>query len=124
MFASKKEVRTSQSSETREPSRRRGSADESANPAWHRLATRVQAQLTIFEPGDAAEEEAEQVSKTVMRSPGGSQPAILQRPQSRELERVCENCEEEENVQREARGANAANRNSLPHPSLGSGLQV
>ncbi|MBC8289034.1 MAG: DUF4157 domain-containing protein, partial [Planctomycetes bacterium] len=87
-----------------ESPRRRENQAKSANPVWHRLATRVQTQLTVSEPGDAAEEEAEQVAETVMRSPAGLQPAITQRPQTRDLHRECADCAEEEGVQREAKG--------------------
>ncbi|HEX7333262.1 MAG TPA: hypothetical protein VF290_17300 [Pyrinomonadaceae bacterium] len=59
-----------------------------SNPVWQTLAMRplsLQAKLKVSQPGDAAEQEADQVAEKVMRHSG-----------ERYVQRMCSACEEEE----------------------------
>jgi len=59
------------------------------NPLWQRLAARLQPKLTVNQPGDPYEQEADRVADQVMRMPAGEA-----------LQRMCPACEEELEVQR------------------------
>jgi hypothetical protein len=59
------------------------------NPLWHVLSTRLQPKLTVNQPGDSYEREADRVADEVMRIPEG-----------RSVQRMCAACEEEIQVQR------------------------
>lgn len=59
-----------------------------SNPVWQTLAMRplsLQAKLKVSQPGDAAEQEADQVAEQVMRQSGEAK-----------VQRMCSACEEEE----------------------------
>lgn len=66
--------------------------------ACHACPTRVQAKLTVNQPGDKYEQEADRVAEQVMRMP---EPKTLQRAaidrqtQDIHIQRLCPECEEE-----------------------------
>jgi Domain of unknown function (DUF4157)/Novel toxin 16 len=66
-------------------------------PGWSFAKLPIQAKLTVGEPGDKLEQEADQVADRVMRMPDPAAGGVLQRK--------CAGCEDEEkNVQRKADG--------------------
>jgi hypothetical protein len=78
-----------------------------ANPLWRALATRIQPRLTVNQPGDEYEREADRVADLVTRMPvpaGGAVPA---------LRRKCAACDEE----LQAKGEPGAARDGSPVPA-------
>ena len=80
------------------------------NPVWQSLATGLQAKLTVSQPGDPYEVEADRVADRVMRMPAPPSHATELSFSSFNpgtLQRKCTSCEEEEekNVQRKQSGA-------------------
>jgi hypothetical protein len=64
----------------------------------------IQAKLTVNQPGDRFEQEADQVAESVMRSaaPGAPLPAVTPVPASG-LQRKCEHCAAEEGEEKEGK---------------------
>jgi hypothetical protein len=63
----------------------------------------IQAMLTVSQPGDQYEQEADRVAEQVMRMPDQATPAVVRPegpPQISRLQRKCEQCEEEQ-IQRQ-----------------------
>ena len=63
----------------------------------------IQAMLTVSQPGDQYEQEADRVADQVMRTPDQTAPATVRPgdlPQISSLQRTCAQCEEEE-IQRQ-----------------------
>ncbi len=71
------------------------------NSGWQRMATRV----AISEPGDAAEREADRVAEQVVQH--GAAPAIQASAQG--VQRMCSQCEEQDERQVVQRSASASN---------------
>jgi outer membrane protein OmpA-like peptidoglycan-associated protein len=59
-----------------------------ASPIWHKLATRIQTKLTVNQPGDEYEREADRVAEQVMRMPAGADSGSA-------VQRKCAGCEDE-----------------------------
>lgn len=63
----------------------------SPGPLWRQLASRLQPKLTVNQPGDPYEQEADRVADRVVQMPAGES-----------LQRMCPACEDELQVQRES----------------------
>lgn len=85
------------------------------NPLWQSLALRplgIQPKLTVSHPNDPFEQEADHVADQVMRmatSPSGESRLLFSSHSSREAQRKCASCEEEEEKtpQRKEQGGSA-----------------
>ena len=87
-----------ETSSDREPPEARPAAlrAEKSNPVWQSLAARpvsLQFKLKVSQPGDAYEEEADEVADQVMRMADVSSKLEESEPQ---VQRMCDECEEEE----------------------------
>lgn len=98
------------------------------NPLWQSLALSpagIQTKLTIGEPNDPYEHEADQVAERVMRMatpPGISDKLSFTARTSPKAQRKCASCEDEEKVQRKEAGPSADAPTSPPvvHDALNS----
>src|SRR5438132_7212842 len=74
-----------------------------SNPVWNRIATRIQAKLTVSTPGDPEEREADRIADRIMRTP-------------ERLQRKCAACEEEDvtRLQRKDNGNTNESSSSVP----------
>src|SRR5215510_12743315 len=87
------------------------------NNLWQSLALsslRLQPKLSISQPGDADEREADHIADRVMRM-ASPQPACSCSHSSEKVQRKCAGCEEEERVQRKATGAEAVDTANVDH---------
>ena len=76
-----------------------------SNPVWHSLAVRpfvLQAKLNVSQPGDVYEREADQIADQVMRMAVVPEKVEESEPQ---VQRMCDECEEEEELNRKVDGA-------------------
>ena len=89
-------------------------SEPESSPTWQMLAMRpggVQAKLTVSQPGDPFEQEADRVADRVMRMEAPSET----------IQRKCDGCEEEEQLQRKETGGEAVESTpSVVHDSLTS----
>lgn len=87
------------------------------NRMWQALAVRpigVQAKLSISQPGDSDEREADQIADRVMRM-ASPQAACSCSPSSEKVQRKCASCEEEERIQRKSKGAETVDTANVDH---------
>src|SRR6185295_16965699 len=89
-------------------------SEPESSPTWQMLALRpggVQAKLTVSQPDDPFEQEADRVADRVMRMDA---PGVT-------VQRMCAGCEEEEELQRKETGSEAVETTpSMVHDSLTS----
>src|SRR5262245_25023951 len=76
-----------------------------SNPVWRSLAVRpavIQSKLTVSQAGDPHEHEADEIADRVMRMPQPyrSAPLPISLRSSAEAQLKCDECEEEQKVQR------------------------
>jgi len=91
------------------------------------LATnRIQAKLTVSNPGDASEREADRVAGEVMRRPE-SQPGLTVQPSPLSIQRKCTKCEEERKQQpmhdEEEKIVQAKTADALVAPEVSGGFE-
>lgn len=88
-----------------------GKATPAQNPAWQSLALRssgIQTKLTVSEPGDAFEQEADRVAEHVMRMAAGPKGFSVSGGGPPQVQLKCGPCEDEDKeLQRKEQGGNA-----------------
>jgi hypothetical protein len=81
---------------------------------------RVQAKLTINQPGDIYEQEADRIADEVMRMPDAAPAAVSRSTSAATVQRKCAACEEEENLHRSETGPGPAVAPPIVHDVLSS----
>ena len=85
----------------------------------------LQPKLTVSQPNDQYEQEADRVAETVMRMPDKSSKTFLTPSDPPHIQRMCNGCkEEEEEVQRKASTQDHHTGFELEHPTGGQPLPV
>lgn len=103
-----------QSASTEKTEQRTGSifnGNENARPFF--APSLIQPKLTVNNPGDDWEKEADEIADKVLHAPGAGHPSSFFTPAGGSLYRKCAHCEEEEKkrVQRKESGLTSANEN-------------
>lgn len=82
----------------------------------------VRPKLSVSQPGDRDEREADQAAEAVMRMPGRSGETLLTSQGLPNIQRMCTECEEEEEVQRKPGAGDHQADSDFSHPSGGQPL--
>jgi outer membrane protein OmpA-like peptidoglycan-associated protein len=74
----------------------------------------IQAKLTVNQPGDRFEQEADRMAEQVMRMPESGSQEVTQQPPGLRIQRLCSKCEEELHRKPVAEGAAVSERALIP----------